>query len=160
MGLQARMSEHDDRLYSPARDVAHCFADVMREAAARLEDERWAALAALLKKEGVTQEELGAACQAACLFVASAVDSPKEKMGECLARCGFWKVPEAANIGLMAIVGTVMMGYFWGGAHEATMGGKGPCLKAQDLRALGAQCHEAMTAPRWRRWLWALRRFW
>lgn len=154
MGLQARLSEHDDRLYNPGRDVAHCFGDVMREVAARLEDGKWAFLNDLLKEKGVTQDQLGLACKAACEFVATATADKKEKMGPALARAGFWDVPELANVALCAVMGTVLMGYFWVGVREATLGGKGPCLTYQDLRAAGERCHRAMTMSPWGRW-WA-----
>ncbi len=151
MGLNARMSEGDPRLYNTNRDLAHCFADVARETAARLEDGRWAALRDLLKEKGVTDEQLGVACQAACLFVVSSTENPKEKMGECLLRAGFWDGPELANIAYMAILGTVVMGMFWSGVHEVTLGGQGPTMTCQDLRELGKLCHEKMTMPRWKR---------
>lgn len=151
MGLQARMSEADPRLYNPNRDVAHNFADVMREVASRLEDGNWAFLAALLEEKGVSQDDLGRACQAACRWVASATENPKEKMGDCLVRCGFWDVPELANVALMAVVGTVLFGYYWVGVREATLGGQGPTLTCQDLREAGRQAHQAMIIPRWRR---------
>lgn len=149
--LQARFSANDDRFYHPGRDVAHCFADVMRIASGRLEDGTWPAVTKILAKEGVGQEELGKACEAFCLFVMSAVDDPEETMTAALARSGFWNVPEAAQVALMATVGSIMAGYYFKGARDATIAGKGPALYSQDLRAAGAMASKLITIPWWRK---------
>lgn len=151
MSLQARASEWDHRLYNVNRDVAHNFGDVVREVAARLEDGRWPILVEVCERYGVTQDDLGKACEAYCLFVASATETKKERMGACLTRSGWYAVPEVAQVALMAILGTVMSGYYWVGAREATVGGQGPCLTYQDLRDAGKDCARLMMIPRWKR---------
>ncbi|MCI0422274.1 MAG: hypothetical protein L0312_24105 [Acidobacteria bacterium] len=153
MTLQARFSEHDPRLYNVNRDVAHNFGDVMREVAARLEDERWLILADALKHYDVTQDDLGEACAAFCRFVASAVEKPKETMSACLARAGWFGCPDVAQMAVMAILGTVLSGYYWVGVREATLKGSGPALSYQDLRARGEECARLMQMSRLkRRW--------
>ena len=153
MSIQARASEWDHRLYNINRDVAHNFGDVMREVADRLEDGRWPVLAEIMEHYKISQEDLGRACEAFCIFVTSAADDRKERMGACLARSGWYDVPEHAQVALMAILGTVMSGYFWSGAREATLGGVGPCLTYTDLRERGKQCAALMQIPRWKRLL-------
>lgn len=153
MSMQARASEWDHRLYNINRDVAHNFGDVMREVADRLESGRWPVLAEIMEHYKVSQEDLGRACEAFCVFVMSAADDRKERMGACLTRSGWYDVPEHAQVALMAILGTVMSGYYWSGAREATLGGVGPCLTYTDLRERGNQCAKLMQIPRWRR-LW------
>lgn len=153
MSLQARAGEWDHRLYNVNRDCAHCFGDIMREVAARLEDKRWPILAEILEKDGVTEDDLGNACAAFCIFVQAATELPKERMGEALERCGWVKVPEAAQVALMAMIGTVMAGYFWAGVREATVQGNGPCQNYQDLREVGRLACGQLAVPRWkRRW--------
>lgn len=156
MSLQARMSQADPRLYNVNRDVAHCFKSVMEEVSGRLEDGRWACVEALLKEKGVTLDRLGEACEAACRFVAGAVDVKKESMGACLARTGWAGLPDMAQVALCAHLGAVMLGYFWVGAHEATIQGVGPCNDMADLREAGRRAHGLLTMPRWRRWWWRL----
>jgi len=154
MSLQARLSENDPRLYNSYRDVAHCFGDVMREVAARLEDRRWPELDAILTKEGITMDQLGDACAAACTFVQTATELPKEKMHEALERSGWWKVPAPAQMALCAMIGTVMFGYFYAGVREATLGGQGPCQTFQDLRAFGSHAQALLSMGPWkRRWV-------
>ncbi len=150
-GLQARMSENDPRLYNVYRDVAHNFGDVVREVAGRLEDNRWPIVGVILKEHKITEDQLGQACEAFCKFVASSVDVPKERMNDALARCGWYNVPEAAQVAYMAYLGTVISGYFFAGVREATLGGVGPAQNYQDLREAGGRTAKLMTAPRWRR---------
>lgn len=157
MTLQARASEWDHRLYNVNRDVAHNFGDVMREVAGRLEDERWPVLVDVCKTHGVTQDDLGRACEAYCLFVAAATEDKREGMTACLTRSGWYAVPEVAQVALMAIMGTVISGYYWVGVREATIGGQGPCASCQDLREAGRRCSQLMLVPWWRRKVLRLR---
>ena len=151
--LQARMSQGDPRLYNPNRDVAHCFGQVMDELNERIQHEKWEALRKICRENGVGPRELAAAVAALDLFVAQAVELPKEKMGECLERAGFWKVPEAANIAVSALLGSIMIGMFFVGARMTTINGEGPCDDLQHLRQAGAECCREMAKPRWRRCL-------
>ena len=150
-GLQARMSENDPRLYNVYRDVAHNFGDVVREVAARLEDGRWPVAKEICGKNGVTQDQLGLACEAFCKFVASSTEIPKERMNDALVRSGWYNVPEVAQVVYMAYLGTVLSGYYFAGVREATLGGVGPAQNYQDLREVGSRAAKLMTAPRWRR---------
>lgn len=151
-GTQARASQWDHRLYNVNRDVAHNFSFVVAEVARRLEnDDLWPELRAILKAQGVTQQHLGKACEGFMLFVASAVDNPKETMGACLRRSGYLDAPEAAQIAYMAMLGSVMSGLYWVGCREATVGGIGPCSTNQELREAGRQAARLMTMPRWKR---------
>ncbi len=150
-GLQARMSENDPRLYNVYRDVAHCFGDVAREVAGRLEDGRWPVVKEICDKYGVTEDQLGLACEAFCKFVASSVEIPKERMNDALTRSGWYAVPDVAQVAYMAYLGTVVSGYFFAGVREATLGGVGPAQNYQDLREVGSRASKLMTAPRWRR---------
>lgn len=152
MQTQARMSEADMRLYNPSRDVAHNFSFVVEEVAKRLENEGiWPELRDYLKSKGVTQEDLGKACEGFMLFVASAVENPKETMGACLRRSGYLDAPEPAQIAYMAMIGSVMSGIYWVGCREATVGGNGPCLTNQDLREAGRRAARLLAMPRWKR---------
>ncbi len=155
MSLQAKIpAGGETRVYSPGRDLAHCFGDIMREVAGRLEDKRWPVVDDLLAKAGVTEEQLGEACKSACLFGVEAVGSPKETMEQVLVRVGWFKNPEQANLAICATIGAIVLGYAFVGMREATLGGDGPCLANQDLRAAGARARDAIMMPRWKQcWL-------
>lgn len=139
--LNARLSQQDPRLYNVSRDVAHAFGDMMRVVASRLESlDRWPVLKAFIEENDITEDQLGEACAAFIRFTGGACDDPKEEMGDVLRRSGWYdrdKVPEEAHIAIMAMLGTVISGYFFTGAREVTMENQGPCSTMQDLRDAG-----------------------
>jgi len=151
--LQAVMSPHDRRLYNTNRDFAHNFKPIMLAVSDRLDRGMWPELQAILKKEGVTEENLGNTVSAFCRFVASAVENPKETMNECLERSGYFaeSLPPAARIAFMAMLGTVVAGMFFSGAREATLGGVGPAMDLQELREIGNRSADLMSLTRWQR---------
>ncbi len=154
MGIQARMSEGDPRLYNVSRDVAHCFGDVCRETSRRLEDGKWPFLMNYLVVNRVTDDELGEACRAFLEFVGTSTDIREERQpAQALTRVGWFAVREEAQVAFLAVMATVMLGLFYTGVREATMGGEGPCLTYGDLAAAGQRVSRLMALPRWRRTL-------
>lgn len=152
MSLQARLKQ-DTPLYNAKRDVAHNFGYVAMEVAGRCEDGKWPSLVAYLKEHGVTQEQLGLACQAFCQFVVSSAEVPHESMTETLRRSGWWDMPVPAQIAIMAHLGTVLTGIYWHGVREATLGEDSPTANFQDLIVHGRRAARLMTWPKWFRWI-------
>ncbi len=142
--LQARFAQGDPRLYSVSRDVAHNFQFIALEVARRLRDNRWPALEELCAAHGVSAEELGAACQAFCSFVAGVLERPGETMEEGIRRSGFLAARGEAQVAFMACLGQVVAGVYWAGLREATAGGSTPPLDCAALAAAGAACVQAM----------------
>lgn len=152
MSLQARMSKGDDRLYNPGRDVAHNFKEVMETVAARLEStDQWFELAAILKQNKITDNDLGEACAAYCRYLVSAVESPQTPMAKAIEQAGFFNTKPAAQVAVMAMIGTVYAGIQHVGVREATMGGVGPMHDALTLVKEAESLLEYMRYPRWRR---------
>lgn len=159
-GLQARMTEGDPRLYNVNRDLAHNFDQVILATASRIEAATWKDLHDIARASGVSDEDLGKACQCLCRFILAQSDDKKESMAGCLARCGFLDLHPAARVVVTSYLGTVVLGMHWAGVHEATMGGIGPVLTYQDLRWYGVRCVKLMQMPPWRRTLYKLRARW
>lgn len=155
MSLQARAGEWDHRLYNVDRDVAHNFGDVCTETARRLEEGLWPELAAYLRAVGASEDELGESCRAFLQCVATSTDIQKESLHAALVRTGWFEVEAPAQIAFMATLGTVMLGYFWAGVREATLGGVGPTLEYRDLALAGRRAAATLALPRWRRRLYA-----
>lgn len=164
MGIQARMSKEDPRLYSPGRDVAHNFGPLMMEVADRLEGKKWQPLVDLATEKGVSEEELGRTIQGLLLFVESHIDHKKESMANGLARSGFLDRQDYAKVIVMAQLGVVMLGVHWAGVREATLGGVGPADNYKGLRWYGRRSALLMKMPLWHRRLHKLkarlRRIW
>jgi len=151
--LQARMSADDRRLYNPSRDVAHNFGEVMELVAGRLEDHKWAELDEVLKREGITMDDLGAACGAYCEYLAYGKTEPQLGMLEGMTKSGFFDCEPAAQVAVLAMIGTCYAGIQYAGVRESTIGGEGPLESVDELL-----CH----AERFRRFQgmsWFRRRF-
>lgn len=152
MSLQARMNQQDPRYYNVNRDVAHNFGEVMKILAERMEAGGWDTVQALATGNGLTDEELGKACQSLCNFVEGHMEY-KESMSAGLGRSGFLSVHPMARLIVMAWLGNITLGMHWAGVREATIGGSGPAMTYKDLAARGAECAKLMTMGRWqRRW--------
>jgi len=153
MGLQARMSEGDRRLYNPSRDVAHNFKEVMELVAGRLEDHKWPELSEMLAREGVSMDEIGEACGCYCTYIASAAnpDMIGVSMVESLRMSGFFECKPAAQVAVLAMIGTCYAGIQFGGIREASLGGEGPLETSAEVAQHGARLHNYIGMPRWQR---------
>lgn len=137
MSLQARMSEHDSRLYDPNRDIAHNFRFVVEHIAKRMDEGRWDIATEVANVFHVTPDDLGEACAGFIRFVAGAAQKPKETMTQCLDRSGFLKAKPAAQLLHLAYLGSLLAGVYYRGAKEATIKGNGPCADLDDYVADG-----------------------
>ncbi len=151
--LQARMSENDPRLYSVNRDVAHNFKEVMEHVLDRLQQRKWSELEEFLTMAKVPDEEVGKAFDALCLFIGRAQEDMRVSFQDSLERSGWNQCHPGAQVAVMAILGTVILGYHWTGVREATLGGEGPALGLQELARQGGQLARYLAMPRWKRWL-------
>jgi len=153
MSIQARMSSSDPRLYNPSRDVAHNFQSVMELVASRLEDQTWTELDSLLRREEVNIDDLGAACGAYCQYLATAKTDPLLAMHPSLEQSGFFKCKPAAQVAVLALIGTCYAGIQYGGIREASLGGDGPMQTVENLmvHAVNFRKYAGMTGLR-RKW--------
>lgn len=151
--LQARLTEHDPRLYSVNRDLGHNFKEVMGHVLDRLKNRKWPELEEFLVELKVPDEEVGKAFDALCLFIGRAQEDMRVPFQESLERSGWYQTHPGAQVAVMAILGTVILGYHWTGVREATLGGEGPAMSLQALAAEGGQLARYLAMPRWKRWL-------
>lgn len=156
--LQYRMSESDPRLYSPQRDVAHCFLPIMREVFSRLQHRICPELEQVLEAHALPDQALGDACEALARFIAGAEEQmrerptrPGEGYAQELERCGWFSVPAAAQMAVMATLGMVVLGWHYAGVREATLSGEGPAMDLKTLSEEGANIARFLSLPRWRR---------
>ena len=150
MPLQAKMSQGDQRLYNPSRDVAHTFADIIKEVARRIDLKMWPEMQEFLAKQGLRDAEVGAALQIFTRFVAD-TNVPREPMWDALERHGWYEVEPAAQIVIMAYLGQLYTGMAWVGIREATLGGEGPLKTCQDMFKAGQRGADLLSIPAWKR---------
>ena len=136
--LNAVLSPNADvKLYNPNRDIAHNFPSIIKIVAARLEHGVWEAVEKIIEHYDVSDEELSLALDSYIRFIASVTENPDETMEQAAKRSGFLDTSEVAQVCLLAYLGTVVGGYFWQGAREVTMGGRGPASSLQELIGAG-----------------------
>jgi hypothetical protein len=150
------MSENDPRLYSVNRDIAHNFDEVVRIVAHRLENECWPAIDQYLKKQGLTDDDLGLACKQFIEFVASAAQDPDETIDQAMSRTGYLEMDDRLQVALMAHFGAVMAGMYFHGVREATIRDSqgrelGPTYDKERLVQAGHRARTLMCKPRWAR---------
>ena len=122
----------DTRKYSPNRDIAYVFPQLITEAIRGLDDETlWqGGIADYLRFRNITVEDIGKAAetfaQGIVLFTKYGYGSPKEALGQA----GFFDVPEAAQDAIMMRIGQVMAGAFFVAIRDVTpMGGQPPVMR-------------------------------
>lgn len=156
--LQIRNREEPNSLlYSPGRDIAHCFNPFMDAVYERIQAQAWDYLTDLARREGVTDEDLGQVAKCLSTFIGTQM-GPKESMNEALVRSEFLALPAAPRAIVMAYLGTVVLGAHWAGVRHASLGGKGPAETYRRLFWAGRKCVLLMSMPRWRRRLYTVAR--
>jgi len=154
--LQARMSSSDPRLYSPNRDVAHCFPGVVKDLTARMEQSRWAELHKLLDASGHTdhasQAERAKASAVFLAVMAGAVNNRKKGLYDVMIDAGWFELSPALQVMYMAYLGSIMTGVFFAGVRDASFGGPEPAASVEELVAAGTEMLRIQALPRWRRW--------
>jgi hypothetical protein len=127
--LQYSQRDGDSRKYSPNRDIAYVFPQLITEAIRGLDDETlWqGGIKDYLKFRNITVEDIGKAAQTFAegisLFTRYGYDSPREALGQA----GFFDTPEAAQDAIMMRIGQVVAGAFFVGIRDVTpMGGQPP----------------------------------
>lgn len=130
--LQYSQQGGDSRKYSPNRDIAYVFPQLITEAIRGLDDEDlWqGGIADYLKFRNITVEDIGKAAEAFAqgivLFTKFGHSSPREALGQA----GFFDTPEAAQDAIMMRIGQVITGAFFVAIRDTTpMGGQPPVMR-------------------------------
>ena len=137
-GAMIRGSEGDSRFYSPNRDVAYCYVQMVTKALQQLDSEdTWAAwVGDYLRYTDTTVEDIGVSAQALADGIADfigdlAIESPKD----ALEKSGFLSSNPAAQLVICAKIGQMFTGMYFNAIRDVTpMGGEPPVQK--DLEVL------------------------
>ena len=151
MSIQARLTQQDGRLYNIYRDLAHNAQDILRIAFQRLQYQQWPVLEEVLGREKVTDAQLSAAVEAMCRFVAGTQENLQVSYEDGLQSSGWFDCQPAAQVAVMAAIGTVLMGYHYAAIRDATCGEEQPALTLRSLAAVGDEVSRYLTASRWQR---------
>jgi len=161
MALQVRLKEGDPRFYNTNRDLAFCWPSMATEVVKLLSSGRWDHIKTYLAENGVSDEEVGKACDAYCTFMSSATkneSSPSPQshlrlMGPQMKKAGWFDVRPEAQIAFMAMLGNVATGMAWYSVREATFGDM-EHVEYRHLQTAGRRAYLALSVPRWYRGLY------
>jgi len=80
-------------------------------------------------------DQLGEACGAYCQYLAWAADEDKRdwSMTKAIQESGFFDCEDAAQVAVLAMIGTCYAGIQFGGIRECTVQGEGPLETIGDL---------------------------
>lgn len=140
--------------YSPARDIAYLWPNLLSTVADRLEDEQEPTLHEWLKSQGITMDDLGEAAGAYCKYINLCHSDLDSNMTECLEKSGWFEVKSEARIAYLYYAGALLAGTFFKGIREALPAEgdwKPPVLDELDKAA--RQFEAYVSAPPWKRWL-------
>jgi|JI10StandDraft_1071094.scaffolds.fasta_scaffold11878_5 hypothetical protein len=135
MTTQMRLSPHDNRLYSVARDIVHNWKPVMEHIAGVIDDQRWKELQEVLDAGNISHDEVGEALSCFMIYNASAaVKSPDNNdMLTALQTSGFLACKPLAQVAVMALIGQAYAGIQFAGIRDACLGTDKPLLDIQEL---------------------------
>lgn len=137
--------------YAPARDIAYLYPSVLSNVADRLEAEAFKPLHEMLLREGVTMDDLGAACEAYALFTNMAHQTDKP-MAQAMEESGWLAVHPLARVAYMFYVGAMIGGTFYTGIRDACPKDEHPSVLTLTKLVKDAKAFVAYTsAPAWMR---------
>jgi len=114
--------------YSPQRDLAYAVPPLVRAAVMGLSSSREPWIDDFMAKEGITHQQLGAACavfsRAMQEFPNSAVKSPRE----ALETAGFFLLDPRLQLILSAKIGQMVTGAWFMSIRDVTFDGKVPAI--------------------------------
>ena len=145
MSLSLRPKGSSDPFYNPGRDLAYCYPKAVEEVAKRFNEHRWPELEALAADAGVTFDQLCDAMDAYIAFLNIAHERPEEKIGECMVRSKWLAQPKAAQIAIVAMLGTVVTGQLFYAIRDTSS----PDEQNADIQAITKYGGEA------KRWMYA-----
>lgn len=152
--LQIR-SPDDSRLYSPQRDVAHCFPGVVALLVQRFQKRTWPELVDYLRAAGCDDDDAAAEAVrvfATAIHMSADVTYKHMNLEQVLTAAGWFNVAPALRVALTAHLGAALVGIFFQGARDASFGGGGPQVGLAEMLVTADESYRFMTRPRWRRW--------
>lgn len=106
--------------FHPGRDIAYFWPQLIAMAADGLQERRWESwYGDHLRAHGVTEETLLKTLQAYCEFCRLSVDPETDHPRTAMEKTGFFSMPPAAQLVVMAKIGQLGSGAFWAGVRHA-----------------------------------------
>lgn len=112
-------------MYSPARDFAYNYPQLIKCIIDSFNADYWPQLTEVVGKAMDTSDdcafdELCKAKEAYCQYINICCEDPTETVKDVLRRAGWFEIDDAAQAGWMAMMGYVMTGQLFGGLRDVT----------------------------------------
>lgn len=142
---QLRIRGLDPRMLSPNRDLAHCMPGLLQATSLRFHQGTWPAVEDYLISSGVRKDELQATAQVLISLAIRMREDPSTSLEKCLQTSGWFDLPEAAKIGYLAMLGSVVLCVHAAGVRQAAVLGDGPKLDEQDVGRQIGEMHRRLS---------------
>lgn len=130
MTMQLRPRGSSGPMYSPERDFAHNYPQMIKCVIDAFNRDYWPTLIDTLGGDPAFDAAVQAK-DAYCKFVEICTDDPAESIDDVLTRSGFTAVPEVGRVAFLAMLGQVMTGQLFVGLRDVTaLTDKPACLAA------------------------------
>jgi hypothetical protein len=155
MPVQMRLSQGDDRFYSPDRDLAYCTPHLVMRAMRGLDpdnQEDW--ILDYLAEHKIDNDTLVKGAEVLAKYLNSTMLDPQYKQPfEALTAAGYFALPQPVQTIICAKIGQVMISAFFSCIRDVTRTPENPPMDTAAIAQVAAELQARLTEPRWRRWL-------
>ena len=154
MTIHMRPRTGDGELYTPGRDLAYCFPDMLQNVAGRFSEDKWPALMQLMEREKITFAQLQDGMDKLCLFMVRTQERPDVPIQDLMRDVGWLDVPPQVQIGINAMLGTVVIGQMFAAIRDLALIDAPHQISMYPLIKYGKISKLLMYMPPWRRRLY------
>ncbi len=158
MSTHMRLKGSEGELYTPGRDLAYCFHDMVENVANRFSENKWPALMALMEREKIEFPQLQAGMDSFCRFLVEAQQKPDRDIRESMRSSGWLDQPPQVQIAINAMLGSVVMGQLFAAVRDLALIDAPHQRNMLPLIKYGKISKLLMYMPPWRRRLFYLTR--
>jgi hypothetical protein len=121
-----QVRDNEGRLFSPARDLRYAYPNAITAICEHFNRGAWQDLVDVCAREGASFDDLCDAMEAFIQFLNLCTKDPEQNLQQVLDEAGWFKLPPAAQIGLMAMFGRVATGQLFDAIRSTTPLGEKP----------------------------------
>jgi hypothetical protein len=153
MPLQMRLSESDNRKYSPDRDLAYCTPHLIHRAMKGLDpdtQEPW--VTAYLKEQNIDTDALVQGAEVLANYFNKALLDPQFKHPyEALESVGFFNLPQPVQTIICAKLGQVLISASFSSIRDVTRGPGEPSFDTKMIADVAEEFQSRLREPKWKR---------
>lgn len=150
MPIQMRLSQNDNRMYSPDRDLAYCAPHLIHHAISGLDpeyQEPW--VKAYIEDNNITDDLLVSAAEVAAKYLNETLTDPKHVTPyDALTTAGLFELPPAVQTLLLAKLGQIFLQAVFPSIRDVTRNPADPPYDTKQIAEIAARTVANIKAPR------------